>query len=104
MLDHNTEAGKPGQNGGEQDFRSGYTRQRPVPLSDFLFNSSAKSNGHDNGSVEASPEGFVTERRIELIRVEDKRYREATLASLKKMVEEYSEEVFNIFSPQQTRG
>jgi hypothetical protein len=47
---------------------------------------------------EFAPERLVAERRIEMIRAEDKRYREVTLAALKKVVEEYSEEVFNIFS------
>lgn len=95
MVDHNTETGRPMQNGsGGQDSRSGHTRQRSVPLSEFMLN----LNDHDKGDAETASGSLTTERRIEFIRAGDKKYREITLAALKKMVEEFSEEVFKLFS------
>ena len=104
MLDQNTEAGRSGQNGGgEQDFRLGHTRQRSVPMSEFMLNAPTKVLNLNDHAVEFASEGLATERRIEIIRAEDMRYREVTLKALKKVVEEYSEEVFTIFSSQRTR-
>lgn len=100
VLDPSSEAGKPWQNGAgvEQDNRLGHTRQRSVPVSEFMFNSSAKLLNLNDHCVEFAPESSVTERRIEIVRAEDKRYREVTLAELKKALEEYSEEVLHTLS------
>jgi hypothetical protein len=98
MLDYNVDAGRPAQNGGGgQDSRSGHVRQRSLPFSELMFNSSTKMsnvNDHDKGEMTA-----VTERRIELIRAEDKRYRAITFAVLKKVFEESAEEVLNVIPP-----
>lgn len=101
-LDHNMEAGRSMQNGCGQDSRTGHTRQRSLPLSEYMLNSSTRvSNmkGQDKGVAEILSENLITERRIELIRAEDKRYREITLAALKKVVEKFAQEVLNISSP-----
>jgi hypothetical protein len=69
-------------------------------MSEFISTKVLNSNDH---AVESTSEDLMTERRIEIIRGEDKRYREVTLKALKKVVEEYSEEVIHI-SLQQTRA
>ena len=106
ILDHNMETGRPMQNGCGQDSRPGHTRQRSLPLSEYMLNSSTRMSNlkaQDKGVTEIASENFITERRIELIQAEDKRYREITLAALKNVVEKLSEEVFKVSSPQQER-
>ena len=105
-LDPSTEAVRPWQNGGggggggggEQDNRLGHRKQRSVPVSEFMFNSSAKMLNLNDHCVEFATENLATERRIEIVRAEDKRYQEITLKELKKVLEEYSEEVFHTLS------
>jgi len=86
--------------GPRQDSRLGHNRQKSVPMSDLIFNPSSKgvyTNDREREDAKLRRKTSPTERRIEYIRADDKRIREAMLATLKKALEDLAEEVCKQF-------
>lgn len=73
-----------------------HRRQKSAPLSEYLPNSSMRSvtlplDLEEN--KEFHDPNYMTERRIDNIRADDKRFKETTLAALREALEQYGEEV-----------
>lgn len=86
--------------GPRQDSRLGHNRQKSVPISDLIFNPSIKgvyTNDREREGAKLRRNPSPTERRIEYIRADDKRIREAMLSTLKKALEDLAEEVYKRF-------
>ncbi len=85
----------PGQN---EESRPGHSRQKSTPISEFMLNSrkkGANSKDYDKEDEAFLEKSRLTERRIELIRADDRRFKITTLIALKETLEEFAEEVYS---------
>ncbi|KAF8886054.1 hypothetical protein CPB84DRAFT_1787859 [Gymnopilus junonius] len=79
-----------------QDVRPGHNRQKSQTVSELVLNTNKAVpptppdfEDDSDDSIDASQ---LTERRIEIIKLEENRFREATLGALKMAVEEFADE------------
>ena len=85
----------PGLN---EESRPGHSRQKSTPLSEYMLNSrkkDANSKDYDKEDDAFLEKSLLTERRIELIRADDRRFKMTTLTTLRETLEEFAEEVYN---------
>ncbi|KAF9532667.1 hypothetical protein CPB83DRAFT_867467 [Crepidotus variabilis] len=78
-----------------QEDYSAHHRYRSTPMSEYIPSSSIRSIVHppEYEETDTTEEEYdPPERKLEIIRAEDKRFKESTLAALKEVLEQYVEE------------
>ncbi|KAF8150924.1 hypothetical protein B0H34DRAFT_156740 [Crassisporium funariophilum] len=78
----------------QRDFRPGHGRQKSQALSELVFNGPKAIPSPDEVYHHDDPpdENLLSERRIEIIRLEEMRFRKTTLGALQEALEDFADE------------